>query len=87
MPLTTHSYVYVAARNEEGRQTELARRQHYQQDSNHFGRQEITKCLESTLADSCSKSKGSSSTSSITLSEVMVNGGSPGAGTVIKVDI
>jgi len=39
----TQLHVSVATRNEEGRQTELARRQHYQQDSSQISRQEVTK--------------------------------------------
>ena len=37
------------AGNEEGRQTELARRQHYQQDSSQISRREVTKYLKASV--------------------------------------
>ena len=40
----------------QGKQIELDRRQHYQQDSNHFGRREVIKCQEKTLQDGHSRS-------------------------------
>ena len=41
---SNYTQLSVATRNEEGRQTELARRQHYQQDSSQISRWEVTKC-------------------------------------------
>jgi len=79
---TNYTQLCVVARNEEGRQTEMARRQHYQQDSNYFGRRETIKRPETMLADCHSEAKGGSSTVSVTSSR-----GSPDAGIVIKVYI
>ena len=68
----------------QGKQIELARRQYYQQDSDHFSRQEVIKCQEKTLQDG-----HSTSTEGVVAHQPHSygQGGSQGAGTVNRVGI
>ena len=58
---SNYTQLSVAARNEEGRLTELARRQHYQQDGSQISRREVTKRPEAS-----GRPKGVSNTPNIT---------------------